>query len=363
MFILIFLMFVILIILFYREASKKEDFNNKKLPNKNLVLCFKKKIKKNNILNYKIIDTIETKYEKIIKLKIWVNNKNKKQIELNGDCKGSCVVNLNNVKYNKKEQYELFKKYNIPYPETNYIYENDDKTKIDNLLLNIKYPVVIKPTDGRQGKNVYCNIKNKEELQKKINIFIQKKRFPIIIQTHIFGSEYRILTFNNKILSIYKKCIPTIIGNGKDSIKKLFDDYKLKYNLKNQKIKSEYLKKNNYNLNSILNKGIIFKLLDDSSPLNLAFTDHIKFLSQKDINNIHPDNIELFKKLNLKIGMIYGGIDFRIKDLRESYKKNGGGVIETNEQPCLSRYPPYYWSYILKLWSDNEFLKFNGLNK
>lgn len=288
-------------------------------------------------LKYNILDKYNNKY----KIKLYTNKK-EKIIFL----KNICIINLNDIYLTKQKQYNIFEKKDIPYPKTYYINKN---TNINKLFDNISYPIILKPSDSYGGSDVFCNIKNKEEALDKVQFFYKNNIFPIVVQNHIFGNEYRVLVFNNKVLNIYEKVKPSITGNGKDSIKKLIEEYNIKNKFKKDNYYLDYIKKQNYSLDYILEKEKKINLIDESRPMNLSSGTSIQFIS---LDKVHPDNLNLFSNFNSKVGMIYGGIDFIIPDISKSYKNNGGVIIEINESPGLTGYPKNYFSNILKLWTE-----------
>jgi cyanophycin synthetase len=100
--------------------------------------------------------------------------------------------------------------------------------KVSNLIdllqkaENIGYPVVLKPQCGNKGQGVILNIKNQRQL---ISAYIdlKKKQKDIIIEKYFEGKDYRVCVVNYKVEAVALRIAPFVIGNGKDTIKKLID--------------------------------------------------------------------------------------------------------------------------------------------
>ena len=228
----------------------------------------------------------------------------------------------------------LLKSNNIPVPKFEEFESIKTKKYIDNIIkkCKIKYPLVVKPIDSSLGNKVFINIKDREELK---NILVKKflkkyiknsKTQKIMCEEYLEGYNYRILCYKNEILDIKKK-IPLQIKADRDIILR---DLLKKINTKNKKhIDYNYIKKQ-YKLTDKIKKGAIIIANPLSNHHQGSKLENIK------INNIHIDNINLFKKINNILNYNLCGIDFIIDDIYKSYKIQKAGINEVNKSPDIS---------------------------
>ncbi|SEQ77475.1 ATP-grasp domain-containing protein [Piscibacillus halophilus] len=153
----------------------------------------------------------------------------------------------------------------VPVPEGRVFTQEATNDEILNYANEIKYPVVIKPLDGRRGKGVISNIKNKEELLNaikylKVDLNINK----MIVEQYFKGEEYRLYVVNGEVAGVIKRTPANITGNGKDTIQKLIEDKNAERkkvpNLHARLIKIDHevlqhLDQEGYSLESILENG------------------------------------------------------------------------------------------------------------
>ena len=228
----------------------------------------------------------------------------------------------------------LLKSNNIPVPKFEEFEPIKTKKYIDSIInkCKIKYPLVVKPIDSSLGNKVFINIKNKEEFKNiLVKYFLNKyiknsKTQKIMCEEYLEGYNYRILCYKNEILDIKKK-IPFQIKADKD-IK--LNNLLGKINETDKKhIDYNYIKKN-YKLTDIIKKNTIIILNPLSNYHQGSKLENIK------INNIHIDNINLFKKINNILNYNLCGIDFIIDDIYKSYKIQKAGINEVNKSPDIS---------------------------
>lgn len=239
----------------------------------------------------------------------------------------------NKIANSKSDTSKLLQSYNIPVPR--FIKWDTSKSRNYNIeLINkLRYPLVVKPIDGSGGKDVYLNLKNINQVLDKIEYLLKKNR-DIIIEEQIKGENYRILILNNEIIDILHRQKPTIIGDGKHNIKELIDNYniiqKKNKNYPITNINYELLNSQGLKLESVPTKGrkIIIS--------NVCNYHNGSKLTRIPIQYVHPDNLEMFKKINKVIDLNLSGIDYMSTDITKSYKQGNGYINEVNGGPSMN---------------------------
>lgn len=241
---------------------------------------------------------------------------------------------------NKYTTKELLTEHNIPNSKYfKWDVNKDDKININKISsLGMKFPLVIKPVFGSHGSNVYVGIKDVDELKNRINNLRKKIKCDILVEEQVEGDTFRILVFNDHIIDIIKRIPPHVYGDGYSTLNELIDNHiaekrkKGEHYIKN--IDYNYILQQGYNSDDIIHKGQQVYLTQVINLHNGAGVEVI------DMNRVHPDNIELFKRINKVTKLNLNGIDFISKDLMIPYYKNGS-VIEVNSSPGVEGHAKY----------------------
>lgn len=81
-------------------------------------------------------------------------------------------------------------------------------------------PVVIKPPDGKQGKNVHVEINSREEFSKAFNLVAQDSP-SVLVEEQFYGAEYRCLLINGKLIGTTRRRPASVKGDGVSTIEDL----------------------------------------------------------------------------------------------------------------------------------------------
>ena len=314
-----------LVILYYIYSNYNyESFNN----NKRLTLVPRLYTEACDLLKipYKITD--------LDKSRLLINDGNKQVFiaQLYNTFNSNRVLKLAKNKY---KTFLLLNKHNIPVP-TAQLFENINNDDIYKIYDNIKipYPIVIKQLSGANGAHVYVDIRNRKQVINTIVKLIADKRKDIIVEKFIKGSDYRVLVFNDEVLDVIHRPKPSIIGDGKNTIKYLVTIKNVensKIGLHSLIIDYDYLDKRNISINDIpvFNKKVV---------VNPLTNFHQGSYPQRiNINEIHPDNIKLFSRISRLMGLKFAGIDYLSPNIRKSYRSidNISAINEINGLPNL----------------------------
>ena len=237
-------------------------------------------------------------------------------------------IESHNTAKNKSLTNIIFAKNDIPVPQHWIINNNNKEYYINYVNINNIFPCVLKPIDGMQGTDVNTFIKSLEQYEIILNSLLQKYK-EVMMENQVYGDNYRIFIFNNKVIDIIKREQPFIIGNGNDNIKKLIDDKN-----KLQILKKLYATKN-LDWNYILEQG--YKSNDILENNKIIFiTNTINFHNganpiRVDLTKVPNINLEMFIKAHKLINLECSGIDYMSNDIYISYKENNGHIIEIND--------------------------------
>ena len=143
--------------------------------------------------------------------------------------------------------FEVLKSQNIPVIKHTMLFNPEERKEYikEDEIWDIVYKefdkdkkIVVKPNYGYEGKGVFlCN--TLEETKEAVNLLLNRNTSISICPFYDIEKEYRAFYLNGKILLIYEKEKPLVIGNGKDDVKTLVK----KLNLPNNEVVKNNLKK------------------------------------------------------------------------------------------------------------------------
>lgn len=220
----------------------------------------------------------------------------------------------------------------LPVPRGRKFKLGTEEDKIISFANEIGYPVVVKPSNGKLGKNVFTEIKSEKELIRIVRKLKEESNDDILIEEYIEGHDYRIYVLDNKVISVIKREPANVVGDGKHTIEELIhiknEQRKKNPNLRTRPIKIDddiisNLKKNNYSLQTVLDfeeKLYLRSKCNISSggdPIDVTseFPSHLKEIAVKAVDTIP--------------GLIQSGIDMIVDSNKNGY------IIEMNIRPGI----------------------------
>ncbi len=202
----------------------------------------------------------------------------------------------------------------------------------------IGWPVVIKPFDASQGRGVFTNIVNFNELKDAFNAAI-KYSSAVIVERHIPGKDHRLLVVGGKMVAAAERKAPAVIGDGIHTVRQLVemenqnpfrgaDHEKPLTIIKIDDMSRQVLAQNGYNENSIPEAGKKI-LLRYNGNLSTGGT------ARDCTDEVHPYNAELAVKAAELMELDIAGIDITCGDISKPLKEGDGALIEVNAAPGL----------------------------
>lgn len=181
----------------------------------------------------------------------------------------------------------------------------------------VGYPLIVKPNLAHRGVDVHL-VASEEELRR----LLSKQTWDYLVQEYCdfefeFGIFYCKMPYEKKgkIVSLTKKIIPILIGNGKDTIEKLI----LTAAIDNKKA---ILTKHQGELHTILPKEKRLKTLVCASHCQGAMYFNEKRLITEEV-------IEKINQISPEDGFYFGRFDVLAKSV-EDFKKGNFKIIEVN---------------------------------
>lgn len=200
------------------------------------------------------------------------------------------------------------------------------------------YPVVLKPFDANQGKGVFTDINNIEELE---TAFATATRFSraVIVEKHITGRDYRLLSVGGRIVAAAERVPPNVTGDGRHTIRELvdlentnplrgFDHEKPLTKIKLDDMSKQVLAKAGYDENSVPDAGC---------KVMLRFNGNISTggTAIDCTEDVHPRNAWLAARAAELLQLDVAGVDITCGDISRPVTDENGAVIEVNAAPGL----------------------------
>ncbi|MEK7460023.1 MAG: ATP-grasp domain-containing protein [Patescibacteria group bacterium] len=217
----------------------------------------------------------------------------------------------------------------IPTPSTKIISSISNARSAFEIL---NKPLIIKPKSGSRGRHTTTNIRNKEELENAFSLARQISPV-MVLQEHLFGSVYRATVVNNKLVGFFRADPPQIEGDGIKNISALIFDKNCKRNEKLNEVCIDdnlinFIKRQEYNLESILPLGVIIDLSAKTGRFYGGYTKEM-------LPEVHPKMHDIFKKASEVVSAPVLGFDLIILDPTQDPDTQVWGIIECNSLPFI----------------------------
>lgn len=243
---------------------------------------------------------------------------------------------------NKKVTSNLLLVAGVSVPKGFRVKEGSSKEYLRSVYDSLQKPLVVKPGNGSWGENITVNVTSFEDYLEAVRYafsYTGKKREVIIVEEMFEGNEYRILVTREKVIGVLHRRQASVVGNGKDTVKKLIkfkNDEPIRSASKGStshlKIRMDermfqLLQKDNMDFSYVPKEGERVFLRRVSNITQGG--DAIDFTDK-----IHPSVREIaLQAINTIPGLSFAGVDFLTTDITKKQTKGSHVIIEINDSP------------------------------
>jgi cyanophycin synthetase len=230
---------------------------------------------------------------------------------------------------------ELLRTVGVPVPEGQHVHSADEAWAVAR---EIGLPVVVKPSDGNQGKGVSVDLRTEAEVRAGYEV---ARRFDrtVMVERYVAGQDYCVLVVNGKMVAAARREPPQVTGDGRRTVAELVDE-----------INRDPRRRDDHG-------GILSRIaLDDAADLVLGHQGlarasvpapgqvvclrHNANLSTggtaTDVtDDVHPQNRREAEMAAQILGLDIAGIDILCQDIGRPIREQGGAIVEVNASPDL----------------------------
>jgi D-alanine-D-alanine ligase-like ATP-grasp enzyme len=225
----------------------------------------------------------------------------------------------------------------IPVPKSAAIHIDQFKANhVEAIIEHLTFPLVLKPTLGSLGRNVYCNIPDIEQLKTLMTKCFSTDEWLTVEEFHGNLNSYRVLVFKKQIIGIVQRYPAHVIGDGTHTITELVKrtnlerlqlgdefapiilDEECHIRFRELGITPEYIPKNN--------ERIVL-----CYTCNASRGGTFREISTK----ISKANSKLFIKIATLLNLNIAGIDIECVDINSPHLGSEGVIIEVNSGPSI----------------------------
>jgi D-alanine-D-alanine ligase-like ATP-grasp enzyme len=241
------------------------------------------------------------------------------------------------IAVNKYVSNKLLERAGLPVPKAVSIHVDEFKqNKIEETIVHLKFPLVIKPVDGSLGIGVLCNIQTLEQLLHFLPTYFALYDYLLIEEFHGKLKSYRVLVFNKKVIGVVQRHPASVTGDGKHNIQELID------------LSNIQRKKINPFLGAIK--------IDDEGQIRLKElgigVDYIPSMGEQVVlcytsnatrggsyealgKQICKENRKIMRRITTVLDLGLTGIDIECADINSPMAQSNGVIIEVNHRPSI----------------------------
>jgi D-alanine-D-alanine ligase-like ATP-grasp enzyme len=203
---------------------------------------------------------------------------------------------------------------------------------------SVGYPVVIKPEREDQGRGVYPNLQNENQLITSFKRCSAKFK-QIIAEKHIHGDMYRINMFSGNISQLHRKKFAYVRGDGSKTIEELIQIENTRRLSIVSCVTVHPIKLDQLTIDVLSQQGYTpFDRPKAGEKVYTSFLPHSYYgsLSEDARYKICTENLELLSDVSKTLALGCVGFDFISKDISIPWFENGAVICEVNAQPQIT---------------------------
>lgn len=242
-----------------------------------------------------------------------------------------------NIARCKRQTNQLLKRCGMPVAKQIFLSENSDPVVVAESL---GYPVVVKPSDQDGGRGVHAGILDATTVLECVSDARKYSKNVVMEQFHE-GTNYRVTLVRDVLTSANRKFPGGVFGDGvspvhalieaqqksSDSVLNPYEDYKPP--LVFDKEAAQLLSAQSLDLETVLPEGAFAAMRRRTNAITGGMTVPM------DMDDIHPENLTLFRDAARVIGLDICGVDYISTDISQPWYQAGGIIVELNAQPQM----------------------------
>lgn len=208
--------------------------------------------------------------------------------------------------------------------------------EVEDAVLRVGLPVVVKPVDGHHGQGATINVQTLKEVQVAFEA-AREHSSRVMIEKCISGSDFRLLVINYKFVAAAKRTPAHVVGNGHSNIEELIREVnqdprrgygheKMLTEITVDTMTERLLELEGLSLDSVLPPGRTVYL---KTTANLSTGG----VSEDVTEAVHSYNIFMAERVARIIDLDVCGIDVIAPSLAEPINESKGVIIEVNGAP------------------------------
>ncbi|HSH83326.1 MAG TPA: cyanophycin synthetase [Herpetosiphonaceae bacterium] len=223
----------------------------------------------------------------------------------------------------------------VPVPEGRIVTSADDAWAAAE---EVGLPVVVKPSDGNQGKGVSVNLRTEAEIGAAYGIARDYSR-EILVERYIAGEDFRLLVVNGTMIAAARRDPAQVIGDGTHTIAELVAQVNqdpqrrpghssVLTRIKLDDAVDLVLQQQELTVSSVPEAGRIVKLRTNGNLSTGGTATDVT-------DEVHPRNARLAELAAQILGLDVAGIDMLCHDIGRPLHEQGGAIVEVNAAPGL----------------------------
>ncbi len=202
----------------------------------------------------------------------------------------------------------------------------------------IGLPVVVKPSDGNQGKGVSVNLRTEAEIGAAYAIARSYSR-DVLVEQYIAGDDYRLLVVDGAMVAAARRDPAHVVGDGQHTVAQLVERVnqdprrRAGHSGTLTRIRLDdavdlVLAQQGLTTTSVPEAGQLVKLRTNSNLSTGGTATDVT-------DDVHPSNARTAILAAQIMGLDIAGIDVLCRDIRRPLGEQGGAIVEVNAAPGL----------------------------